>query len=360
MRYQSYPNYESFKKDVMDKNPKRFEVGPVYSANPRERKTIRKAAFKPIAKELVFDIDLTDYDSIRTCCQDKKICTKCWEFITLAIKILDCALREDFGFKHILWVYSGRRGAHAWVCDKRARDLDDSKRRAIATYLQVIGGSNTSGGKAVSLPTPWHPHFTRSFEVLNAEFPRIILNEQDSFSTKSATESIYNAMSDKAFVAELKNKWDGTDVSSTEKWKNIDELARSNVSKMFTVKTSREVKKELIFEFLYPRLDINVTRGTNHLLKSPFCIHPDTGRICVPIDADNFENFNPLEVPTVHLVLKELEDFQADSDQSRMNNYEKTSLKPYMEVYNRFVNNLMKDELHNKRQLNEEDENLEF
>ena len=148
----------SLRKEVLRLNPSRFEIGPVYTTNPRDRKTLRKSSqFRPLSKELVFDIDLTDYDEIRTCCDKANICRKCWTFVTMAIKVIGAALRDDFGFKHVLWVYSGRRGAHAWVCDKRARQMDDQKRRAITGYIEVIKGGAQSG-KKVNVRRPLHPH----------------------------------------------------------------------------------------------------------------------------------------------------------------------------------------------------------
>ena len=35
----------------------------------------------------------------------------------------------------------------------------------------------------------------------------------------------------------------------------------------------------LVLTYLYPRIDVNVSTGINHLLKSPWCVHPKTGKL---------------------------------------------------------------------------------
>ncbi|KAK6609713.1 DNA primase small subunit [Botrytis cinerea] len=347
LRYQAFPTSDLLRKDVLRLMPSRFEIGPVYSTNPRDRKTLRKSsAFRPIAKELCFDIDLTDYDEIRTCCDKANICNKCWQFITMAIKVVDVALRDDFGFKHIMWVYSGRRGAHAWVCDKKARQMDDQKRRAIAGYLEVIrGGSQTA--KKVNVKRPLHPHVLRSLDILKGHFQNDILHDQDPWEEDDKIDKLLQLLPDRTLNESLRKKWSSAPGrSSTSKWADIDALAKS--TKGLDPRALLEAKQDIVLEYTYPRLDIEVSKHLNHLLKSPFVVHPGTGRVCVPIDTRHVGDFDPLAVPTVTELLGEIDQWTppeaGDLDGKSIQDWEKTSLKPYVDYFRSFVAALMKDE----------------
>jgi DNA primase catalytic subunit len=57
--------------------------------------------------------------------------------MTMAVKVMDSGLKEDFGFQNVAWFYSGRRGIHAWICDESARTLSDAGRSAVASYFEV-------------------------------------------------------------------------------------------------------------------------------------------------------------------------------------------------------------------------------
>jgi len=328
--------------------PSRFEIGPVYTTNPRDRKTLRNSsAFKPLSKELCFDIDLTDYDDIRTCCDKANICNKCWQFMTMAIKVVDVALRDDFGFEHIMWVYSGRRGAHAWVCDKKARTMDDQRRRAIASYLEVIRGGAQSG-KKVNVKRPLHPHLSRSLDILKNHFQDDVLEKQNPWDTPERAEKLLQLLPDKTLNESLQRKWESAPGrTSTAKWADIDTMAKGGSSKTLDAKALLEAKQDIVLEYTYPRLDIEVSKKLNHLLKSPFVVHPGTGRVCVPIDTNALGDFDPLGVPTVQGLLQEIDAWREGDDGGArtLQDWEKTSLRPYVEYFRSFVGALLKDEL---------------
>jgi DNA primase catalytic subunit len=42
---------------------------------------------------------------------------------------------------------------------------------------------------------------------------------------------------------------------------------------------------------------VNVSKHLNHLLKSPFVVHPKTGKVCVPIDPAQADGFDCNAVP---------------------------------------------------------------
>lgn len=211
----------------------------------------------------------------------------------------------------------------------------------------------------------------RSLEILRPHFAQDVLEKQDPFETDERAEKLLQLLPDKTLNDSLRKKWSSAPGrSSMSKWADIDSLAEAGRgSKNLDAKLLKEAKQDVLLEYTYPRLDIEVSKKLNHLLKSPFVVHPGTGRVCVPIDTrpGHLETFDPTTVPTVQELLGEIDTWASEhtegTDETKsVQDWEKTSLKPYVEQFRSFVNSLLKDERGDVRvkREREEAESMEF
>ena len=379
IRYQSFKTQQEFKDAIIKRQPHKIDIGAVFTAPPKDHASFNPEVFKPVERELVFDIDMTDYDDIRTCCKGASICKKCWPYMTMALKVVDKSLRDDFAFKHILWIYSGRRGVHCWVNDPCARELSNEARKAVVEYLSVgtnsKDNSDVKGARSVFTGT-LHPSIVRAYDILEPYFMEKICDEsgQGLLGDKSACRKLLNSMPDVKDIGKIRKMlddlWDrDQNLGGAEKWRNISYAITRDTSnnastakkvksesvnnrvQLISLDTSsiellKQWKYELVFKHCYPRLDANVSIAQNHLLKSPFCVHPKTGRVCVPIDPFYADKFDPFSVPTVRTLCEEVDNYakshpnSTGGDQAPKSDIEKTSMGAFIET---FEKNLMND-----------------
>ena len=62
-RYKSFSNVDEFRKELRTVNPFKIDVGAVYNVKPKDHKAFK--SFSAEEREVVFDIDMTDYDDVR-------------------------------------------------------------------------------------------------------------------------------------------------------------------------------------------------------------------------------------------------------------------------------------------------------
>jgi DNA primase small subunit len=207
---------KGFKSRLLRDAPVAVHIGAVYSEPTKSS--------LPVSKELVFDIDLQDYDDVRKCCKESKTCEKCWTFCQVAMKILDRVLREGFGFENIAFFFSGNKGFHCWVFDEDATLSTAEERRYFADFFLPLNR------KKLELANP-------------------LIEEIYEDYVKDAAEVI-------------------TGVPASHLMGKMEEIAIV----------------ERAFMYAWPRLDSGVTRQVGHALKMPFCIHPVSRKRCIMID----------------------------------------------------------------------------
>lgn len=358
-RYKSFKRFSDLKEALIKEIPIRFEIGAVYDKSPKQKSS--RGSQDAQEKEFIIDIDMDEYDKVRTCCEGSTVCRKCWKFLAVACKSIEKALKLSFRFRNMLWVFSGRRGIHCWVSDADARRMNNTRRKAVIEFLNARNGLHT-------------PFVQINDEVVLQYLP-IIIHEQNLFTrrdkfnlfssisvststTASTSASAQGASTEPTYsidIVSILNKgvydfsdftlqlYDQLEPIQTRTTPFSDHLtllaSESNLSKFLN---------KIGFELIYPKFDINVSTDIHHLLKSPFCVHPATGKICVPFRLDEVDMFDPETVPTV--------------DQVLMNGQ---ILEPYVEILREHITNCRIDnqEFRNQRiefQRRMDEHSLEF
>jgi DNA primase small subunit len=93
-RFNSIQTPQNLYNILVNDSPTRMELGAVYNRQPNMKKEFE--LFIPIGHELVFDIDITDYDNVRTCCKSKAICDGCFLLLKGSIRMLKHILEGTF------------------------------------------------------------------------------------------------------------------------------------------------------------------------------------------------------------------------------------------------------------------------
>ncbi|XP_074103830.1 DNA primase small subunit-like [Cotesia typhae] len=341
-RYESFTSVKELRNQLINLSPARIDVGPIWGQRPLWSV---KQNTDPLKKELVFDIDLTDYDDVRICCQEKNICVKCWKYMVIACKIIHRSLLEDWAFKNILWVFSGRRGIHVWVCDPIALNFEDDERYMISNFFQVAI-INSFGDSQFKLTTITS-YIERALSVIDEVFLRFCVVEQDMLGTEERVQKFINLLRCPNIMKGVKKEFLEHD-NSIDRWNAFLEYFYTRLTKGEIPEECRYLVEEIKLQYCYPRIDGSVTQALNHLLKLPFSVHPATDKISVPFDPEKIEFFDPTTVPTLRKVLSEFTTYRNSSSSGqpvqksewRPSNPYKTSLKESLNIFDKFLEGL--------------------
>lgn len=211
-------------------------------------------------------------------------------------------------------MFSGRRGIHCWVCDKTARHLTNKNRNAIAEYLNMFTVQNQTN-RVIIGSDRMHHSLKRAHQICDTYFEEICLNDQNLFGTVEGRNRLLTLIADETIRQDLQAKLDTVENGDSKLvWDLVKRYVQANRIQSQMQRKLKFLIEEIQLTLLCPRLDISVSKGANHLLKAPFCVHPKTGKVCVPFNPLAISKFDPTSVPTIRQLLKEVDQFDKQID----------------------------------------------
>lgn len=276
----SFENSKALSEFLIDRTPIHAYIGAIFNESPSRETPIHMLEWR--GHELVFDIDLNEYDTVRKyvcdCQGADQVCTHCWQLINLAIYIIDESLRFDFGLEKIHWLFSGRRGIHGWVLDHVALELNQEQRKSIVDYFSVIHGEGETA-RIQDRNKLMYDFRKRVERTVLKFFLQGIRRRKDlldlGFKSNKATE----------IMKQLEFQ-EG----------KIDE----NLAKTVNFELAKINKYDEIMRRWLPRIDHKVTIDLRRLIRLPYSIHGKTGKIARIMNPSDIFSFNPEKESSIY------------------------------------------------------------
>lgn len=243
---------------------------------------------KPVGKELVFDLDLQDNPWISGEKSDMQNNDRFMPLLFASAAILKAVLEEVYGFKLFMLVYSGRRGVHMYVLDRRAFLLTAEQRSALCESISLRSQCRDSHFCNTNL---WPSLRTPGVETaVNAAWAV-------AMGTADGECNMLSSKADVARFAQLFAQWKPSPV-----WKAPPPPMKSNevFTRLCTESTTQDridclgklnrfAARDVVLSVVWPRLDVQVTANMQHTTKTPFSLHAATLRVAVPVPFDAFK-----------------------------------------------------------------------
>jgi len=294
IRHLAYNKKTDIKEFLVENAPAHTYYSSAYYQKP-DAQTMQEKNW--MGAELIFDLDSDHIPEAKNMTYTESLEVVKKEFY----KLVDDFLLNDFGFeeKHMDLYFSGGRGYHCHIRDKKILDLDSNERREIVDYItgrdlkdslvfhehiterKSYGGRVYAGGKSLKMPTPdepsWRGRISRGIldivdEIKKSDNPIEKLRE---YGVKSSdAEKLVMELSDDR-INRIK---DGLlDQSKTIRKFFLNNALRKTAVSMSAGET-----------------DEPVTCDVKRLIRLPSSLHGKTGLKVARVTLDKLDDFNPL------------------------------------------------------------------
>lgn len=270
-------------------------------------------------KEVVFDIDLTDFTRFCDCGDKKQICSVCWLHIEGSVLILNHFLLDimQYNESNILWVFSGGKGIHCIVNNLVSMNLPEKERMRLHKLVSISKVDNFSVKYYVEEKEKYHPKF---MQLLETHFWENVIQKRRLLENSKFTTFCLSYLTKdfKAFTNALEKAWTNYDngvvvkkrrilspVSISEaKWNILCELEKE-------LRCPTKPSQVIIIRLFHPVIDSGPLK-MSHKFKLPFSIHGTTKNVSLPVRKEVLLTTEMIEHPLTLSKLLERRDPEMD------------------------------------------------